>query len=1561
MNAFKNLSIGGKIILAMTCLIVLEAGATGVVLWLVRDMQVHQAWSIILLTSIAAGACGLFFGFLVMRGISDSLANLIYLAKDVGYGNMHTSKTSMTGRSEIAQLTQALFQVQEFMQSITVALQDVAKGKLDITMPVKHSNDELSRTINTMVAQLSSFADEVTRVAREVGTQGKLGGQARVEGVSGTWRDLTQNVNLMADNLTAQVRNIAEVTTAVAQGDLSRTITIDAKGEVQQLKNTINTMVIQLRSFADEVTRVAREVGTDGILGGQARVKGVSGTWRDLTDTVNRMADNLTDQVRNIAEVTTAVAQGDLSRTITIDANGEVLELKDTVNIMVVQLRSFADEVTRVAREVGTEGKLGGQARVEGVSGTWRDLTDTVNRMADNLTNQVRSIAKVTMAVSRGELNRKVEIEAKGEMLELKTTINRMVVQLNRFASEVSRMAREVGTEGKLGGQANVEGVSGTWRDLTDDVNQMATNLTEQVRGIASIVTAVAHGNLRKKLTLTARGEIADLADTINNMIDTLSLFAEQVSDVAHDVGVKGVLGGQANVSGAQGTWRDLTDNVNQLAANLTTQVRAIGDVATAVTQGDLTRIIDVQASGEVADLKDNVNTMIRTLSKTTLINTEQDWLKTNLTHFTRILQGQRDLNTMAQTLLSELAPVVSAQHGLFYAPQNKNGEPVFKLISGYAFQERKHLANQYCLGEGLVGQCAQERQRILLTEVPEDYIRISSGLGEGVPLNIVVLPILFEDKVLAIVELASFSRFSEITLVFLEQLVESMSIMMNSLNASVRTKELLQKSQILTDELQSQQQELQLANNNLEKQTHKLEKQKKAVEEKNVQIETARVAIEEKAEELALASKYKSEFLTNMSHELRTPLNSLLILAQLLTDNTEKNLTDKQLDYARTISKSGSELLNLINDILDLSKVEAGAMQVEFRQIIISDICESLDLSMRQTAQKKNIGFDIRLSEEVPAALYTDQTRLLQILKNLLSNAIKFTAQGEVKLSIERALDGWSPLQEELNLAELVVAFSVSDTGIGIPESKQRIIFEAFQQVDGSISRRYGGTGLGLNIAREMANLLNGELRLTSSSPDEGSTFTLYLPQQKNSSAKLSQRKNSSAKLSKFSKAETEENFNKSPQLSKVAAEITDDRDNLQPGDTRLLIIEDDNAFANILLDMAHAKGFKGLIAAQGDHGMEMAQEYAPNAIILDIQLPVMDGWAVLQHLKHTPETRHIPVYIISVDAQRQKGFKQGAIGVLEKPVSTQQINVTMDELVGFQGSLKQLLIVEDNAIQQDSIVDLLQGKDVEITVAGTGQEALAQIKAQTFDCVVLDLKLTDMDGFTLLGKINENAKANKTAVIIYTGRDLTEEEETWLKLQARCIIVKGASAPNKLLEEAGLFLHRAIPETSGRTQREPSAPAGSESALEGENNIAVNDLPGRIPPAGSESALEGKKILLAEDDARNAFALVSLFERYGMQVSHAENGREAIEVLQQTPDIDIVMMDIMMPEMDGFEAMRLIRQDERFASLPIIAITAKAMQDDREKCLAAGASDYVSKPPNNTDLLETLRKWTF
>ncbi|RWX16981.1 response regulator [Rhizobium hidalgonense] len=1406
----------------------------------------------------------------------------------------------------------------------------IANGDLSkkITVSVSGEILELKETLNTMVDQLNRFASEVTRVAREVGTEGKLGGQAQVPGVAGTWKDLTENVNSMASNLTGQVRNIAEVTTAVARGDLSRKITVDVKGEILELKNTINTMVDQLNAFAGEVTRVAREVGTEGKLGGQAQVSGVAGTWKDLTDSVNSMAGNLTAQVRNIAEVATAIANGDLSRKITVDVRGEILLLKDTLNTMVDQLRSFAGEVTRVAREVGTDGRLGGQAVVPGVAGTWKDLTDNVNLLAANLTTQVRNIAEVTTAVARGDLSRKITVDVKGEILELKNTINTMVDQLNAFAGEVTRVAREVGTEGKLGGQAQVPGVAGTWKDLTDTVNVMAANLTEQVRGIVKVVTAVANGDLKQNLTVASKGEVAALAETINNMTNTLATFADQVTTVAREVGVEGRLGGQANVPGTAGTWKDLTGNVNLLAANLTTQVRAIAEVATAVTKGDLTRSIQVDARGEVAELKDNINTMIDNLRLTTERNTEQDWLKTNLARFTNMLQGQRDLTLVGKMMLSELAPLVGAHQGVIYQVDADEEQPFLSLLSVYAQGVEAAHPLRLDFGQGLVGQCASDARRILVTDLPDNVVPISSGVFTTLPRSAIVLPVHFEGQVKAVIELASAGEFTELQLSFLDQLTTSIGIVLNSIEATMQTEGLLKQSQKLAAELQTQQRELQQTNEQLGQKAQQLEERNVEVEAKNQEIEQARRALEEKATELALTSKYKSEFLANMSHELRTPLNSILILGQQLGENPDGNLSGKQVEFAKTIHGAGTDLLNLISDILDLSKIESGTVSVDAEEIFVSNLLEVMARPFRHEAENRNLSFAVEIGD-VAKSIITDSKRLQQILKNLLSNAFKFTAQGGVTLRVALATSGWSPDHPSLKHAPSVLAFEVVDTGIGIPPEKQRIIFEAFQQADASTSRKYGGTGLGLAISRELANLLGGEIQLRST-PGVGSTFVLYLPLTYVGAGAISPKPVPSANVVEFAEAAA------SRRAEKTIEHVEDDRHQIAAGDSVLLIVEDDAHYARVLVDLARDNGFKVLVAMRGSDALVLAQDYRPAAISLDIFLPDMLGWTVLSQLKQNPQTRHIPVQIISLDEDRQHGLTRGAFAFMSKPTTPEGLGKALSRLKAYaQPRRKHLLLVEDNEAERLSVTALLGHDDIDITSVGSGSEALAALRQDPPDCVVLDLSLPDMSGFEVLERIRDDADIGEVPVVVFTGRQLSPEEDATLHSMARSVVVKGVESPERLLDETALFLHRVVADL----------PAAKQATLQELHS--------------SDEDLVGETVLLVDDDARNIFALSSVLERRGMRVLTATTGSEAIDVINNEPSVAIVLMDIMMPGMDGYETMQVIRSEPRFRRLPILALTAKAMKGDREKCLEAGASDYLAKPVNTEQLLSALRMW--
>jgi HAMP domain-containing protein/signal transduction histidine kinase/CheY-like chemotaxis protein len=1423
----------------------------------------------------------------------------------------------------------------------------VAKGDLSkkIAVDVKGEMLELKNTINTMVDQLNSFGSEVTRVAREVGSEGQLGGQANVPGVGGTWKDLTDSVNKMADNLTNQVRNIAEVTTAVAKGDLSKKITVDVKGEMLELKNTINTMVDQLNSFASEVTRVASEVGSEGRLGGQATVKGVGGVWKDLTDSVNKMAGNLTSQLRNIADVSIAVANGDLSKKITVDVRGEILQLKETINTMVDQLRGFASEVTRVAREVGTDGKLGGQAFVPGVAGTWKDLTDSVNQMSGNLTSQVRNIAEVTKAVASGDLSKTVVIDVKGEMMDLKNTINTMVDQLNSFASEVTRVAREVGTEGKLGGQATVKGVGGVWKDLTDSVNQMASNLTGQVRGISKVVTSVAKGNLKQKLSINALGELAQLTDTINEMIDTLAVFADQVTTVAREVGVEGRLGGQASVPGASGTWKDLTENVNQLAANLTTQVRSISEVASAVTKGDLTRTIRVDAKGELEALKDTINQMIANLKETTLRNQEQDWLKSNLAKFTQMLQGQKDLNTVTNRILSELAQVVFAPYGAFYIlQQNEDMQNKLKLFAAYAYREDKNVPKEFAIGEGLVGQCAVEKERILLTNVPSEYIKISSALGEAKPLSLIVLPVLFETEVKAVIELASFESFSQTHLDFLSQLTESIGIVLNTIQTNSRTEELLTQSQSLADELRR-------TNEELQDKALLLVKQKEEVEAKNKEVEEARRSLEEKAEQLTITSKYKSEFLANMSHELRTPLNSLLILAQQLYENPEGNLSEKQVRFAKTIHSCGDDLIQLINDILDLSKIESGFITAEFLPVRFREVSSFVETTFKPISEAKHLRFNVVIDNNVPEVLQTDVQRLNQILKNLLSNAFKFTEKGEVKLRIYKAERNWKMRNSSLENAKNVVAFAISDTGIGIPRDKQNIIFEAFQQAEGSTSRKYGGTGLGLSISRGLAELLGGTIELESHI-NQGSTFTLFLPLE---GAPIGEKEMINKLLAGNKASDMDKSLVKSltsvpgagassienkhlEAVNEMINDLGDDRTNIQAQDKVLLVVEDDTRFARIMIEKAHEQGMKAVIATSHSEVFGFVNLYNPVAITLDIKLPDTSGWKVLDLFKSDLNYRHIPVYLISGEENRSLAYKRGAKGFFLKPLKNDDLKVLFKDIEEASSKkVKNLLVIEDNEMDSSGIVKMLQGVNTKITIAETAKKSIQLLQKKSYDCIILDYMLPDMSGIELIKKINAEKREHQIPLVIYSAKEFSDKEATQLRQLAKNIILKDVKSLDLLLEETVKHLHldhKALP-----TQQ--------RKLIEG---IRLK-----------EDVLVGKNILVVDDDVRNLFALTTAFERYNINAITAESGKEAIQILNENSNIDIVLMDIMMPEMDGYETTQKIRRENKNSTLPIIAVTAKAMKGDRQKCIEAGASDYITKPVKIDQLLSLMRIWLY
>ncbi|MEU6977609.1 HAMP domain-containing protein [Streptomyces sp. NPDC046371] len=1131
-------------------------------------------------------------------------------------------------------------------------------------------------------------------------------------------------------------------------------------------------------------------------------------------------------QLRQFLAGLTAVRDGDFGTRLPDDAGGLTGEISRVFNGMVDQLSLFTSEVTRVAREVGTEGTLGGQAVVPGVSGSWADLTDSVNAMAGNLTSQVRDIAQVATAVARGDLSQKIDVDARGEILELKNTINTMVDQLSSFADEVTRMARDVGTEGILGGQADVKGASGTWRDLTDSVNSMAGNLTAQVRAIAHVATAVANGDLSKKIAVDARGEILALKTTINTMVDQLSSFAAEVTRVAREVGSEGRLGGQAEVEGVSGTWKRLTENVNELAGNLTRQVRAIAEVASAVAEGDLTRSITVEASGEVAELKDNINAMVGSLRETTRANQEQDWLKSSLARISALMQGHRDLAVVAELVMDELTPLVAAQYGAFYLAEEGADGVELGLVGSYGRPAGDRGKDRFRLGESLVGQAARSRRTIAAENVPDDYVTISSGLGSTSRGSLVVLPVVVEDQVLGVIELMSFSPFTSVHRDFLEQLMETVGVNLSTIVANARTDELLDESQRLagelrsrTEELQVQQEELQRSNAELEEKAALLATQNRDIEAKNLQIEQARQEIEDRAQQLALASKYKSEFLANMSHELRTPLNSLLILAQLLAQNPTRNLTAKQVEYAGIIHSAGSDLLQLINDILDLSKVEAGKMDLNPERVALRRLLDYVEATFRPLTSQKSLAFTVSTAAGIPVDLVTDDSRLRQVLRNLLSNAVKFTEQGAVELRIEPVPE--DDLPATVHRGGPVVAFRVTDTGIGIARENLEAIFGAFQQADGTTNRKYGGTGLGLSISREIAYLLGGALTVASV-PGEGSTFTLYLPV-------------------------TRTDFTEHP----APAAPTADGRGLPP-----------------------------------------------------VEAPAPGDARALRTRPAAPSTR--PTRRLLVIEERPRGL---------------------------------LALVAENAVTELAAdAGRADREDVELIAVVGPQEAATALATQPFHCVVLDVDMADGDALRFLDAMDGDEALHSVPVLAHNNRRMAAEQERALQELARRRPLELLSSLDELRERIALHLSA-------------EQPGDVVPLVRGEH---------RAPePQTIDTTLRGRTVLVVDDDARNLYALSGILELHGITVLHAENGRKGIEALLAHAAVDLVLMDVMMPEMDGYTATARIREMPQFAGLPVVAVTAKAMPGDREKSLAAGASDYVTKPVDADELIACVGRW--
>jgi signal transduction histidine kinase/CheY-like chemotaxis protein/HAMP domain-containing protein len=1229
----------------------------------------------------------------------------------------------------------------------------------------------------------------------------------------------------------------------------------------------------------------------------------------------------------------TAVRGGDFSRRLAPTGDPLVDEIAAVFNGMADQLDQFTAEVTRVAREVGTEGKLGGQAHVRGVSGTWKDLTDSVNAMATNLTTQVRNIAQVATAVAKGDLTQKIDVAAQGEILELKTTLNTMVDQLSSFADEVTRVAREVGTQGNLGGQAEVRGVSGTWKDLTDNVNSMATNLTSQVRNIAQVTTAVAQGDLTKKIDVDARGEILELKTTINTMVDQLSSFAAEVTRVAREVGREGKLGGQAEVEGVSGTWKRLTENVNELSGTLTRQVRAIAAVTSAVAAGDLTPAISVEAQGEVAELKDNINAMVRSLRESVQASRDQDWLKTNLASIGSMMQGHRDLEVVAELIMDELAPLVGAQHGTFFLSGESGGETTLRLIAGYGLRADKDAPIQYRIGQSLIGQVAKSKRPIVVEDIPPGYIRISSGLGEAPPANLAVMPIMFESQVMGVVELASFSKFTPIQIAFLEQFTETLGVSVNAIIANARTDALLGQSQRLTaelqarsSELQSRSEELQLSNADLEEKAAQLAVQKEDIEAKNAEISRARDEIEERARQLALATQYKSQFLANMSHELRTPLNSLLILARLLAQNPSRNLTPKQVEYANVIHSAGSDLLQLINDILDLSKVEAGRLDVHPERFLLSALVEDLRATFGPLTAEKGLDFAISIEPSAPAELVTDRQRLRQVLGNLLSNAVKFTETGQVALKVSAA-DG------------ALVAFSVTDTGIGIAPENLAVIFGAFQQGDGTLNRRYGGTGLGLSIASEVTALLGGRIS-ADSDLGRGSVFTLHVP----------------ASLPAIPASGVPEGGIASPLLDALAeepgvpgapgapgADVADGAPGAGGADGGF----DSDADGGAAGGPAEPGGADGGDAPGTEAGWEEINDLAGlDRLAVDLadadELLGGNGGPGLAgtdaRLASGPSGQAVATV---AQRARMTGSYIAALTAAtapDEPGSAESATAVRNVLV-FEGTSGGLLTL----LAHSAVSDLGEiGGTAAVSTATNPEQAIATLTAEPFRCVVIDLAEPTAQQF--LEQAQGKPELRDIPVLAHIAeRPAGAARGRLAALRASHQRLELPRSLDELRERIALYLSAVRPEDVPALTGKPAKPAARDSA----------------GARGTRPALAGKRVLVVDDDPRNVFAISSTLELHGVHVAHAADGRQGIEALLAAPDTDLILMDIMMPGMDGYAAMTVIRQMPQFASLPILAVTARAMPSDRQKSLGAGASDYITKPVDTDELLDCMERW--
>ncbi|SEH07457.1 response regulator [Candidatus Venteria ishoeyi] len=1184
--------------------------------------------------------------------------------------------------------------------------------------------------------------------------------------------------------------------------------------------------------------------------------------------------------------------------------------------------------------------------------------------MSRVLSKNLHKAVNALDSISRGDLNIKIETTpAQDEVGQLLNAMQTTQSNLHEIIGEISLVTQKL-AQGQL--DARIEkNFPGQFATIKDAINRMTITLQALIAETQTVSWQFAEGALSSRVKSEFPGDFAEIKHAANAMADNLqALISEAGQTFSH------LAGGEMSVridSEFPGDFAKIKQATNEMAENLQAIISETSRILAELASGNMQAKVELEYSGDFAEIRHALENTAGKLSQATEQNAIQDWLKTGQAQLNEQLRGEQDVIVLAEKLLNYLAPYLEAQVGLFYllTEEENPSNARLKLVASYAYIHRKGMVNEFKIGEALVGQAALERKPILMSQIPDDYIHIQSGSGNAVPHTILAIPFSYENELKGVIELGSFSDFSNLQMEFLTQVVPSIGIAVMSAESRTRMQALLDQSQAQaqelqeraaelqrqkaemqesnekltsqaeelqaqSEELQTQQEELRQTNELLEHRTHSLEVQQTEVERKNNELERAKSSIQVKAEELEIASKYKSEFLANMSHELRTPLNSLLILAQLLATDKENNLSEKQLEYANTIHNAGADLLALINDILDLSKVEAGKVDVHLEEISLNKIVDSVEQKFRHMADEKSLEFAVRVEDVLPLAINTDFQRLTQILNNLLGNAFKFTSEGEVSLNIGKP--GADTLLNRENLdPERTLSFAVSDSGIGIPEEKQKHIFEAFQQADGTTSRRYGGTGLGLSISRELAQLLGGEIQLFSEE-GSGSRFVIYLPLRLQQ--KIAENITKPPKIQAKTEAKTKPEPRATPKKSQGFALVLDDREQIQAEDKTLLIIEDDLNFGKTLIDLAREQSFKCLYAADGEQGLELAQHYEPAAVILDIGLPKIDGWSVMERLKSNLDTRHIPVHFVSGSDYSQDARMMGAIGYSMKPVSMIDLTETFGQISRFiANSIRNLLIITDDAEHEHAILALLQSEGIHSIISPDCEDARQQLASKPIDCIVLDVDVENGAGIGQLNALFQDT--NPVPVVAYGERQLNEKEQNLLQKYATNLTVKEAHSPERLLDEATLFLH----------QVNANLPEAQKQML-----YQVYD---------TNAVFSDKKMLVVDDDMRNIFALSSALEDSGVEVFTAITGKKGLSELEKHPDVNAILMDIMMPEMDGYEAIRAIRAQPEFRNIPIIALTAKAMKGDKAKCIEAGASDYLSKPVEAERLLSLLRVW--